>query len=197
MEIVLVTITFIDIVLAIMIIVTSVSLTKRQDRLRHYHYVFRKRLRLLRHFKALYHSYSLYRSAFGLGVDNFLKDEQLYQLARNEYLGEDVSCLATLDKHGAYQIFREKLHQLDLLSEDLEVLYSEGEAKLMQDFIFWYRILLSEIGNRKRQASKENELDPIHRRSMEAEVKNLERCYQELQESRLLGDLEAKVKLKC
>lgn len=193
MELVLTTVTTIDFILVITVIVTAVRLIKCQDHICYNHYMYRKRGKLLYHFKALYGSYSNYRSNFRLGSEEFLKNKQLVKLLQNDYLEKDINCLKYLGKNDSYLILREILRQLDLLSEELKVFYKEEEAEVMQDFIFWYRMLLSELGSFKKEYKKEKCQKALHRRTILAEVKNLERCYQNLQESNLLTNLESKM----
>lgn len=195
MELALTTVTAIDFILLIIVSIAAVRFIKCQSYIRYNHFMYRKRRKLLCHFKALYGSYSHYRSTFRLGSEELLKDKQLVKLLQNDYLGKSGSCLNPLENRDSYLLFREMLQQLDLLSEDIKVFYKREEAQVMQDFIFWYRMVLSELGSVKKGAEKGKILKPLRHRTLLAEVKNLERCYQALQENNLIRSLESKIEI--
>lgn len=191
MNLVLLAITTIDLFLAIVILIAGIYLVKRQDRLRHDYFLCKKRARTLREVKELYYSYCLYRADLDKETDFLLKLGKINQLARNNFFGSKLALFNQLDQPQNYIQFKEKINELDLLADEINILFPNQPAHTVETFLFWYRTLLLEIGAYKKEGDNASYVCTI-----EIKLKHLEEVYKTIEESFLLGELGTLVKVK-
>lgn len=196
MNLILISITSIELVLSVFALMGGIILIKRQDSLRHNYFLFKRRLRILREFKELFYSYTFYRESLLQENGSLMKDERISQLAKNKFFENKGDFFESLNDREKYLVFKEKLNKLDLLSDDFKLLYPDTQVEEIQSFIFWYRTLLSEIASYKRDILEGNSNFSNHQLMVELRIKNLEKSFQSLNEGFTIGLLENEAKLK-
>jgi hypothetical protein len=195
MNLILIILTTIDLLLAFLALSIGIAMIKRQDKLRYHYFLFKKRARILRQFKELYYSYELYRLGPTQNSFLFLKEEKFKQLLRNNFLGKDLSFYDEINKEENVLKLQEKLRDLDNLADDFKVLYDEKKTLPVQNFIFWYRLLVRDFGMYKKNLI-EGEIGTLENNMvLENHIKKIESCYGQLNDLSLFSHLESGVKI--
>lgn len=186
----------INLILAFLVLGSSILLIKWHDKLRYKHFIFKKRVRVLRQFKELYYSYELYRATQKEPSNLILDDKQLTLLLKKIFIGDKLSFYEGITQEQKEIKLQEKMNFLDRLSDDFKVLYNPKINLPIQSFIFWYRIILSDFVNYKKNLingkieALENNL------SLKTGIKQLEFYYEKINNLSLSNDLEEGVQIK-
>ena len=196
MSIIVIILTTIDLILAVLVLGSNILLIKWHDKLIHKHFLFKKRARALRRFKELYHSYEIYRVDQKDRTDLIIDDERFKQLLRNNFIGEENFPTSGINQEQDRIEFRKKLYVLDNLADDFTVLYGSKTAMPVQSFIFWYRMILSDFLNYKKNLLDHSVEALENNVSIKTGLKNLDSCYKKLDNLSLLNYLEDGVQIK-
>lgn len=195
MKFILLSITSIELLVSILALLGGILLIKRQDNKRHNYFLYKKRIRILREFKDIFYSYTLYRSSISQEIDVLLNDEKICQLTRNNFFKEKGNLFENLDCQNRYIFLQGKLNRLELLSDDFMILYDSKQSETIQTFIFWYKALLQDIASYKKGMLEEKVDYKKYTVSVKVKLKHLEEVYEILNESFLILELERQTKI--
>ena len=190
MGIILSVVNSIEILLATIILFMAVHIVKRQDKLRKNHYLFRQRVKVLRDFRRLYDNFSSCMTATKK-TKSFMDKNKIQEIVLNDCF--DYESMGQEQQNNEINL-RQKLNRLDALSADFHILYDKEEIRLIENFIFWYHLLLIEVWHNKIRLNDSRDFNLITQH-FEGELKNLEQSYRSIKDSQIISKLEKETQL--
>lgn len=195
MNLLLITLTTIDLMLALFILVIAVVIIKRQDKARYHYFLSKKRAQILRQFKEIYYSYEIYRVDYNQNSLLAVKEENVKQLLRNNFLGKDISFYERVDEENNVLKLQEKIRSLNNLADEFKVLYGEKKTLPIQSFIFWYRLLVHDFGVYKKNILEGRAGLLEDNIAIGKDINGIESCYKNLDDLSLLFRLDSEIEI--